>query len=61
MNKQRIIDVMRTQRRVWRGTANSEDILNDTARAIGYRIYKLTGKDLNKFAADCATPERADQ
>lgn len=58
MKKRMIIDVMRTQFRVWRGTENSAEVLEDTARAIGHRIFKLVGDDLNKFAAKCEEPER---
>lgn len=58
MKKHHIIDVMRTQYRVWHDTENSRDILEDTARAIGHYIFRLKGVELNKFAAECMLPER---
>lgn len=58
MNKRKTIDVMRTLFRVWHGTENSRDILEDTARTIGHRGFGLVGAELDKFAIKCAQTER---
>lgn len=51
-----IITVMRSQFRVWQDTPNADDILVDTARAIGHQIFNLKGNDLDRFEASCKTP-----
>lgn len=54
-NKRNIIAAMRGQFQVWHGTENADDILGDTARAIGYQVFNLKGEDLNTFEAKCRT------
>lgn len=58
MKKRKVIEIMRTQFRVWEGTDNALDVLDDTARAIGHRGFGLVANDLNDFASKCMAPER---
>lgn len=55
IKKDDIITVLRGQFRVWHGTENADDILGDTARAIGYQVFNLKGGDLDRFETKCRT------
>lgn len=50
-----LASIMGAQFRVWKGTPNADQVLSDTARALGYRLLKLSGEndELNMFEKLC--------
>ena len=56
MSEQAFIDAMRTLFRVWQGTENADEILNDVVGTVGSRCWGMNAPQLRELRAKCGSP-----
>ena len=56
MSEQAFIDAMRTLFRVWQGTENADEILNDVIGTVGSRCWGMNAPQLRLLRAKCNVP-----